>query len=158
MLSSSLLSLFTLLFTSHCSSLTSLDLLFTNGQVLDPQTKLDAILNVGIKDDKIVYIDTSYPNNLTISSEIDITGLTLTPGFIDIHSHGQTYESNRFQALDGVTTALELEFGSYRVKQWYESRIGNSLLNFGSSVGHIPIRYHFCLDSIVLPIILPKIW
>jgi len=35
----------------------------------------------------------------------------VAPGFIDLHSHGQAIAEQRLQALDGVTTALELEAG-----------------------------------------------
>ena len=43
--------------------------------------------------------------------------------------------SARFQACDGVTTALELEFGSYPVNEFYEARVGKAVINYGCSVG-----------------------
>ena len=34
---------------------------------------------------------------------LDASGLTLAPGFIDLHRHGQNAENYRHAALDGVT-------------------------------------------------------
>ena len=62
------------------------------------------------------------------------------PGFIDPHAHAQTLEGNRFQARDGVTTALELESGAMPIDDWYRSREGQALLNYGATVGHISSR------------------
>src|SRR5205807_6886151 len=59
--------------------------------------------------------------------------LVVAPGFIDLHSHGQDSVNYKFLAHDGVTTALELELGTYPVAPWYAKREGKSLINFGVS-------------------------
>ena len=64
----------------------------------------------------------------------------MTPGFIDLHSHGQTPENYRYKAMDGVTTALELEVGVSPVSGWYTAREGKALIHYGASAGHIPAR------------------
>ena len=69
------------------------------------------------------------------------------PGFIDLHSHGQTPENYRYKAMDGVTTALELEVGVSPVGDWYKAREGRSLVHFGASAGHIPARMAVMKDS-----------
>jgi N-acyl-D-aspartate/D-glutamate deacylase len=79
--------------------------------------------------------------------EIDATGLVVAPGFIDLHSHGQTAENYRYKAMDGVTTALELEVGVSPVGDWYKAREGRSLIHFGASAGHIPARMTVMKDS-----------
>ncbi len=69
------------------------------------------------------------------------------PGFIDIHSHGQTPENYRFKARDGVTTALEMEVGVNPVAAWYAEREGKALINFGATSGHIPARMAVMHDT-----------
>ena len=75
---------------------------------MDPETGLDAIRNVGIRDGKIARISAEpWPESAVLHAE----GLVVAPGFIDLHQHGQDIESQRVKAFDGVTTALELEIG-----------------------------------------------
>jgi dihydroorotase len=78
---------------------------------------------------------------------LDARGLVVAPGFIDLHEHGQAPENYRFQAFDGVTTSLELELGTADVDGWYRERAGKSLVNYGVSVGHMPIRMQVLHDS-----------
>jgi dihydroorotase len=73
---------------------------------------------------------------LRATTVIDAKGLVVAPGFIDLHSHGQTPENYRYKARDGVTTALEMEIGVYPVAPWYAERRGKSLVNFGATVSH----------------------
>jgi N-acyl-D-aspartate/D-glutamate deacylase len=120
------------------------DVVLNNGRVIDPDSKLDAIRSVGIKDGKIADISAQ---PLTGKVEINAQGLVVSPGFIDLHSHGQTPENYAFKARDGVTTALEMEIGVWPVPQWYASRKGKALINFGASSGHIPARMAVMHDS-----------
>jgi dihydroorotase len=113
------------------------DVVIANGRVMDPESGLDAVRNVGISGGKIRAISAS---GLKGKSTIDATGLVVAPGFIDLHEHGQEPRNYQFQARDGVTTSLELEVGTSDVDKWYAVREGKSLINFGVSVGHIPVR------------------
>jgi N-acyl-D-aspartate/D-glutamate deacylase len=115
----------------------SYDLVIANGRVMDPESGLDAIRNVGIRGGKIAAISTEpLPGKQTV----DAKGLVVAPGFIDLHEHGQEPRNYQFQAHDGVTTSLELESGTPDVDRWYAAREGKSLINYGVSVGHIPVR------------------
>jgi dihydroorotase len=107
------------------------DIVLANGRVMDPETNTDAIRNVGIRNGKIAAISTRPLRGKTV---IDATGLVVAPGFIDLHAHGMDAENNRYQARDGVTTALELEVGVSPVSAWYAAREGKSLINFGATV------------------------
>jgi len=120
------------------------DLVLTHGRVMDPASGLDAIRNIGIQDGKIAAVSASL---LRGKSVLDAKGLVVAPGFIDLHSHGQTPENYRFKARDGVTTALEMEVGVSPVRHWYAEREGRSLINFGATAGHIPARMAVLQDS-----------
>src|SRR6266851_5018499 len=115
----------------------SYDVVIANGRVMDPESGLDAVRNVGIRGGKIAVISTA---PLEGKQTIDARSLVVSPGFIDLHQHGQDAENYAAKAADGVTTALELEVGVADVDRWYEEREGKALINYGASVGHIPVR------------------
>lgn len=110
-----------------------LDVVLVNGRVLDPETNLDGVRAVGIQAGRIVSVSTGVP---AARDTIDVKGLVVAPGFIDLHSHGQDSINYQFLAHDGVTTACELELGTYPVAPWYAARIGHALINFGVSASH----------------------
>ena len=58
------------------------DLAILNGRVLNPETKLDAIRNVGVKDGKIAVIT---EDAITGKENIDAKDHVVSPGFIDRH-------------------------------------------------------------------------
>ena len=120
------------------------DVVISRGRVIDPETKLDAVRDVGIRGNKIAAVSEA---PLTGKTTVDAHGLVVTAGFIDLHQHGQTPENYRFKARDGVTTALELEVGVSPVDVWYAQREGKSLINFGATVGHIPVRIAVMHDT-----------
>jgi N-acyl-D-aspartate/D-glutamate deacylase len=120
------------------------DIVISRGRVVDPETKLDAVRDVGIRAGKIAAVSES---PLEGRSLVDARGLVVTAGFIDLHQHGQTPENYAFKARDGVTTALELEVGVSPVAPWYRQREGKSLINFGASAGHIPARMAVMHDT-----------
>jgi N-acyl-D-aspartate/D-glutamate deacylase len=109
------------------------DIVINGGRVLDPETQLDAIRSVGIKDGRIVEIA---ENPLTGTRIIDASGLVVAPGFIDLHAHGQSPESDLYKVRDGVTTALDLELGRPDLAQWLDARSETAIMNFGASVSH----------------------
>lgn len=113
------------------------DIVILNGRVVDPESGLDAIRNIGINKGRI---DAISEKSLRGHTTVLATGLIVSPGFIDLHSHGQDQENYRFKAMDGVTTALELEVGIGDADQWYAQREGKALINYGASIGHIPAR------------------
>lgn len=113
------------------------DLVIEGGRVMDPESGLDAVRNVGILDGRIAAIS-EHP--LPGTEHLDATGLVVAPGFVDLHAHGQDPVSNRLQALDGVTTALEMEVGVYPVRRWLASRRGKAVIHHGATAGHWPAR------------------
>ncbi len=113
------------------------DVVLAGGRVMDPESGLDAVRHIGITDGRVVAVSAA---PLTGDDIVDVSGLVVAPGFIDLHAHGQNMESNRYQAMDGVTTALELEGGAWPLAEYYESRRGNALIHFGATVSHGGIR------------------
>jgi N-acyl-D-aspartate/D-glutamate deacylase len=112
------------------------DVVIRDGRVMDPESGLDAIRNVGIRAGVIRAIR-SEP--LAAHREIDPTGLVVAPGFIDVvWEMPHAYQA--IQLLDGVTTALNLLIGTGEVDHWYAERQGKAVMNFGVSVGHERIR------------------
>jgi len=126
------------------------DRVILGGRVVDPASGLDAARNVGIQHGRIAIITA---DAIAGRDTIDARGLVVAPGFIDLHAHGQTPETYRYQALDGVTTALELELGTADVAAWYRERDPGQLINYGVSIGHIKVRMAVMHDSgAVMPV------
>ncbi len=124
-----------LLILAACSA--DYDLVIANGRVIDPETGLDAIKYVGVNDGNISQItDTALSGRQTI----DASGLVVAPGFIDVHSHSPTLLGQRANLLDGVTTQLDLEAGSFPVSFYGEHFRDGAQINYGSSVGHWAVR------------------
>jgi dihydroorotase len=123
------------------------DIVIAGGRVMDPATNLDGMRHIGIRGGKIAAVSTA---PLRGRSTIDAKGLVVAPGFIDLHSHGQTPENYRFKARDGVTTALEMEVGVGRVTAWYGEREGKALVNFGATSGDLGARMAVMHDTGVL--------
>ena len=113
------------------------DLVLEGGRVIDPETGLDALRNVGIRDGKIVRISA---DPLSGKRVVHADGLVVAPGFIDLHQHGQELASQRVKAFDGVTTALEMEIGASDVSQFLKWKEGRSLINYGTTASHAAAR------------------
>lgn len=115
----------------------SYDLVLTGGRVIDPETRLDAIRNVGIRADSITIISTAALEGRRM---IDARGLVVAPGFIDLNQHAQTDSAYERMALDGVTMALELERGVSDIRRFIEGRRGQTLIHYGASASHLAAR------------------
>ncbi|MBT8465396.1 MAG: D-glutamate deacylase [Deltaproteobacteria bacterium] len=110
-----------------------LDLVILNGRVMDPESGLDDIRNIGVKDGVIQTITSA---DLSGAKTIDASGHVVAPGFIDYHLHGQDPFAVRLGLRDGVTSQLDLEGGAYPVEDYYDAREGKTRNNYGVSVSH----------------------
>jgi N-acyl-D-aspartate/D-glutamate deacylase len=115
----------------------SYDVVIQGGRVIDPETGLDAVRNVGISQGRIKKISAE---TLEGKRVISARGLVVAPGFIDLHQHAQDLESQRVKALDGVTTALEMEIGKPDAAAFLQSREGRSIINYGTTASHVAAR------------------
>jgi hypothetical protein len=114
------------------------DLVITGGHVIDPETGLDAVRNVGIKGDKVAAVT---KDKIEGKETIDAKGHIVAPGFIDMHDHNVGIPfGDRLKLRDGCTTGLELEAGVHPVGEWYASMEGKGRLNYGASSGSLAVR------------------
>lgn len=113
------------------------DVVLIGGRVIDPETSVDAILNVGIQGDTITRI-TAEP--LEGTRRINVNGLVVAPGFIDLHQHTQSDDGYRWMALDGITAALDLEGGVPDIERFIGQRRGRTLIHFGASTSQLSAR------------------
>ena len=90
------------------------ELLLQNGHVIDPKNGIDAPRDIAISDGKIASVAEAIPSNQAAQS-VDLAGLIVTPGLIDIHVH--VYHTREPETLSviadhhcfrsGVTTAVD---------------------------------------------------
>ena len=106
------------------------DVVLRGGRVVDPESGLDAVRDVAVARGRIDSVGADLPG---APVEVDATGLVVTAGFVDLHSHVNDIAGMRLQALDGVTTALELEAGATPVALAYA----------GAAAQRRPVNYGF---------------
>jgi cytosine/adenosine deaminase-related metal-dependent hydrolase len=107
--------------------------LLRGGRVIDPGTGFDAVADVLVSDGGVsaVAVGLDAPPGCAV---LDVPGLVVGPGFIDLHSHVHSIAGQRLQAMDGVTTALDLEAGLMPIGRAYaEAAAAGRPLNYGFS-------------------------
>lgn len=90
-------------------------LLVRGGRVVDPGSGRDEVTDLLVENGKIAAVGPG----LAGDTVLDATGLVVGPGFVDLHSHVHSIAGQRLQAMDGVTTALDLEAGLMPVAKAY---------------------------------------
>jgi dihydroorotase len=129
------------------------DLLIKGGHLIDPKNNIDAIMDVAIKDGTIARVATDIPTSLA-QKTIDATGLYVSPGFVDIHSHNyygvdpESEYSNGSNALNpdgftfrsGVTTVVDAGGSGWRNFTHFKTQVidrsQTRVLAFLNIVGH----------------------
>jgi cytosine/adenosine deaminase-related metal-dependent hydrolase len=92
------------------------EIVLRGGRVIDPESGFDAVADVAIGGGRVTRVGASLP---AAPTEANVAGLVVTAGFVDLHSHVNDLAGLRLQAMDGVTTALELEAGASPVAAAY---------------------------------------
>jgi dihydroorotase len=95
------------------------DFLLKGGHVLDARNRINAVRDVAIKDGKIAAVAENIPAARALKT-VDVTGLYVTPGLIDLHAHvyrptvGQGFRADNsmvypdgFSFRAGVTTFVD---------------------------------------------------
>ena len=110
-----------------------LDILVKNGRVLDGLGNPPRQTNIGIVGDIITYLGNEQPESSKI---IDASGKVVTPGFIDVHTHEDTwllkYPDAAEKLSDGVTTLIvgNCGFSAAPLLPEREKLIRDNSLNF----------------------------
>ena len=110
------------------------EIVLRGGRVIDPESGFDAVADVAIGEGRIAQVGAGLPADVLDGrpadvpgglpagpADVDVAGLVVTAGFVDLHSHVTDLAGMRLQALDGVTTALELEAGATPVAAAYRA-------------------------------------
>lgn len=125
------------------------DILITNGMVYNGIDTVPKISSIGIKDDKIVFIGDPNESQISASRVIDASGLIVSPGFIDPHTHADrdlkdsTNSHNNPFLFQGITTVVAGNDGdsfyptSQYIKRYESLGIGTNAVLM---VGHGTIR------------------
>jgi dihydroorotase len=111
------------------------DLVLQNGHVIDDKNHVDSVMDVAIKDGKIARVAPHIAATDALKA-IDVKGLYVTPGLIDIHFHGFLVPGERgsyagdnsirpdgFTFRTGVTTVVDAGCAGWRNFEEYKDRI-----------------------------------
>ncbi len=135
-----LVSLSILIVSCQSNSQEPFDVVITNGRVIDPETKLDEVLDVAIRKEKVVAIGSNLSGNA--EKVIDASGLIVSPGFIDILSSDKPIKhAHTHKITDGVTTTMGMHGGPVDpVAYAHRFKESGALINYGRAVGHGSLR------------------
>jgi dihydroorotase len=111
------------------------DLLLKNGHVIDPKNNLDRKMDVALKEGKIARVAASIESNHA-KRTIDVQGLFVAPGFIDIHTHvfvgskpetfadgSNSVSPDDFTLRSGVTTVVDAGTSGWRNFPVFKSNV-----------------------------------
>src|SRR6266700_6246103 len=111
------------------------DLLLQGGHVIDANSKLNAVRDVAIQDGKVAAIAAHIPSS-EARKTIDVRGLYVTPGLVDIHVHvyagtgmRDAYSGDHsvypdgFTFRSGVTTVVDAGSSGWRNFEDFKDRI-----------------------------------
>ncbi|MCC5954438.1 MAG: amidohydrolase family protein [Acidimicrobiia bacterium] len=111
------------------------DLVLVGGRVLDPDSGFDRTADVGIDGDRIVSIGADLRGERTV----DVAGLVVAPGFIDILSYQPNPTGIWVKVADGVTTNLGMHGMHIDAETFFST--------YGSEHHRPPCHYGGAFDS-----------
>ncbi len=136
---------FCLVFICSVAKAQQYDVLIQNGRIIDGSGNNWYYGDIAIKNGKVAKVGRI--TNATATKVINATGLTIAPGFIDVHTHIEGDESKDPQAksfiYDGVTTVVAGNCGASNVEVGKYLRWIDSLklsVNVATLIGHNDVR------------------
>jgi N-acyl-D-aspartate/D-glutamate deacylase len=108
------ISIFSCVSKTEPSKVEYYDLVITNGNIIDGTGKISFSSNLYIRDDSIAHIGNLTSKNIIVKDTLDADGMVVSPGFIDLHAHGNPIETPEFENFlaMGVTTITLGQDGS----------------------------------------------
>src|SRR3989442_2325968 len=86
------------------------DLLLTGGHVIDPANNIDGAFDVAISGSKVARVAPRIPA-VEARKTVDVRGLYVTPGLVDLHAHVYGYNGALFpdstSLITGATTVCD---------------------------------------------------
>ena len=118
-----------------------LDIIIKNGQIIDGTGAEPFVADIGIKDGKIVFIGDCQQEAKKV---IDASGLVVTPGFIDSHSHVDNavveFPDQKEKCEQGITTSVAGQCGSsYMPKRKSSNEARRSAEKFFNKLDTLPL-------------------
>ncbi|MFQ5674297.1 MAG: amidohydrolase family protein [bacterium] len=138
---------FVLLIFSCSKQVDTIDILLLNGNIYDGSGAQPFVADIGIQGDSITFIGDAESADIRAGETISVTGLMVTPGFIDMHSHAELDKDYGRDALpfvyQGITTAMigVDGGGTPDISDMYGRFLDNGIgINALACVGHGAIR------------------
>jgi predicted amidohydrolase len=78
------------------------EIVLRGGRVIHAESGYEAVADMAIGDGRVVQIGAGLP---AAPADVDVAGLVVTAGFVDLHSHLNDLAGMRLQALDGGRSA-----------------------------------------------------
>ncbi|UTW53978.1 amidohydrolase family protein [Kordiimonas sp. SCSIO 12610] len=127
----------------------TVDYLLMSGMVYTGAKEEGRILDIGVKDDEIVFIGNADSQEISANEVIDVSGMIVSPGFIDIHTHALeelpengpvSHDSYLFQGISTIFSGNDGR-GPWKVQDTFASLEARGMgTNLAILVGHGAIR------------------
>ena len=133
--------------TESTNETVTLDMLILGGTTFDGSGAAPVVADIGVSNNRIVFVGDADAAGIVADDIVDATGMWVTPGFIDAHSHAELDEDYGRDAIpflrQGITTVVLGMDGEgtsdvdERLDAWDAEGIGVNGIHF---VGHGYVR------------------
>ena len=108
------------------SNQTHIDLLLKGGRVIDPANNIDGHFDVAVTRSKVAAVEAGIPSS-SARRVVDVSGLLVVPGLIDLHAHFFGYNGHVFPDAHclptGVTAALDAGGAGWKTYDTFNDQV-----------------------------------